>query len=450
MNDKQVRLLAGLDQFAEHLFGRTVDPVDVLEQHNDRGRPASRFQKRRQQVARAQTDQNAVESRQRGFRRLQTQQIKQQAQILRRMKLQPAKARIQLSRDFGRIVLGSDPESAAHDLKERQKRNLLAVGRAMPDQDEGLVGLKALQKFRHEARLAQTGLGDEVDHLKPLSRTAKRVVELRQFVVATDMRTEAPAERGVEARAPLANGVQSPDFLGLGLALDRLLPVEARVGEPFNETSCGVADHGAARRRQALKTRGKIDGIADGGESGGFPLDWRHHGDSRTHAGAHERTLAELGLHLIGCRRKSRVDRQGRAAGSERGVFLRLGDAEHGHDAVAGEAAHRAAVFANGPRQFFVDYSDETEGSLLAKSLHNRRVSDHVREKYRDLTPFTQRRRCARGSTFCIFHGGNAFTRASASASSEHSGPLAESWSHLMIDGCSPYEPMRQIFATAW
>ena len=70
------------------------------------------------------------------------------------MKLQPAKTRIQLSRDFGRIVLGSDPESAAHDLKERQKRNLLAVGRAMPDEDEGLVGLKAVQKFRHEARLA--------------------------------------------------------------------------------------------------------------------------------------------------------------------------------------------------------------------------------------------------------------------------------------------------------
>ena len=154
MNDKQVRLLVGLDQFAEHLFGRTVDPMDVLDHHNNRGRPASRFQKRRQQLARAQTDQNAVESRQRGFRRLQTQQIKQQAQILRRMKLQPAKTRIQLSRDFGRIVLGSDPESAAHDLKERQKRNLLAVGRAMPDEDEGLVGLKAVQKFRHEARLA--------------------------------------------------------------------------------------------------------------------------------------------------------------------------------------------------------------------------------------------------------------------------------------------------------
>jgi len=267
--------------------------------------------------------------------------------------------------------------------------------------------------------------------------------------VATHMGTEALAERGVEARPPLADGVQSPDFLGLGLALDRLFPLEARVSEPFNETSCGVADHGAARPRQALKTRGKIDGVTHGGESGGFPLDWRHHGDSRTDAGAHHRTLAELGLHLVSRCRKSRVDCQGRAAGSERGVFLRLGDAEHGHDAVAGEAAHRAAVFANGPRQFFVDYSDETEGSLLANSLRNRRVSDHVREKYRDLTPFAQIRRCTRGSTFCIFHGGNDLTRASASASSEHSGPFAESWSHLMIDGCSPYEPMRQIFATA-
>ena len=265
--------------------------------------------------------------------------------------------------------------------------------------------------------------------MKPLSRTAKRVVELRQFVVTTDMRAEAPSERGIEARAPLAHGVQSPDFLGLGLALDRFFPVEARVGEPFNETSCGVADYGAARPRQALKTRGKIDGIADGGKSGALPLDRRHHSDSRTHAGAHERTLAELGLHLIGCRRKSRVDRQGRAAGSEGGVFLRLGDAEHGHDAVAGEAAHRAAVFANGPRQLFVDYSDETEGSLLANSLRNRRVPDHVREKYRNLTPFAQRHRCARASIFCIFHGGNALTSASASASSEHSGPLAESWS---------------------
>ena len=173
MDDKQVRLPNGLDQFAEHLFGRAVDPVDVFEQQNDRGRPASRFQKRRQQVARAQTNQNAVESCQRAFRRLRTQQIEEQPQILRRVKLQPAKARIELPRDFGRIVLGSDPESAAHDLKERQKRDLLLVGRAMPDENEGLVGLKAMEKFRHEARLAQTGLGD--DHLKPLARTTERV-----------------------------------------------------------------------------------------------------------------------------------------------------------------------------------------------------------------------------------------------------------------------------------
>ena len=253
LDDEQVRLCADLDQFAEQLFRCAVDPVNVFKHQNHRGGAAFRLQQGRQQVARAQADQDAVESRQRSFRRFETQQIEQEAQILCRMQIQPAKARLELSRNFGRFVLRSDPESAAHDLEERQKRNLLTVARAVSREDKGFFGSQALQKLKHEACLAQTRLGDEVDHAKPVSRPAERVAQRRQFLIATDIRTEAPAKRGVESPGPLVNGHEPPEFLRFGLALDRVLSVEAHVDEPFDEASRRFADQAASRWRQGLK-----------------------------------------------------------------------------------------------------------------------------------------------------------------------------------------------------
>jgi hypothetical protein len=89
VDDEEVRMRVGLDQPTEQLFGRAINPVDVLDQEDDRRGAATRRQERRQQVARAQADQNAVEARERGFRR-KTEQIEQQAEIFGAMQLEPA------------------------------------------------------------------------------------------------------------------------------------------------------------------------------------------------------------------------------------------------------------------------------------------------------------------------------------------------------------------------
>ena len=140
VDDEEVRIRVGLDQSIEQLFGRAVDPVDVLEQEDDRRGAATRRQERGQQVARAQADQNAVEARKRGFRRVKTEQIEQQAKILGAAQLQCAQPRVDLARDPGWIVL-PDAEGVAHHLEEWQERNLLTVGCAMSGKDEGFVVL---------------------------------------------------------------------------------------------------------------------------------------------------------------------------------------------------------------------------------------------------------------------------------------------------------------------
>lgn len=53
LDNEQVGVVGGFDQFAEQLFRGTVDPVNVLEHENHRGGAASRSEQRRQEVARA-------------------------------------------------------------------------------------------------------------------------------------------------------------------------------------------------------------------------------------------------------------------------------------------------------------------------------------------------------------------------------------------------------------
>jgi hypothetical protein len=180
-----------------------------------------------------------------------------------------------------------------------------------------------------------------------------------------------------------------------------MFSLEARIDEPLNETSRRVADDGTAWRGQILQARGEVHRVAHGGRLGPLALDRRHHRDTRIHAHAHDRALPEPGFDL-GRRREGGADRQCCPACPEGCVLLRLRDAEHGHNAVAGEAAYRTAMSANDAGQLVVDRSDETEGFLLAKPLHNGGVSNHVGEEHGDLTPVAWNwcRRRALGGAF--------------------------------------------------
>ena len=95
------------------------------------------------------------------------------------MGLEPAKASLELVRNHRRIVFRSNTEGAAHDLEKRQEWSLLAVGCAMPLNNQGFLGLQTLQKFEYEARLAETRLADQVDRAQSVSRPLKRFAHLR-------------------------------------------------------------------------------------------------------------------------------------------------------------------------------------------------------------------------------------------------------------------------------
>jgi hypothetical protein len=77
-NDQTELGVAPDDRF-EHLLRDAVDPMQVLDHHDDLRETASGMQETMQQVARSKSDQDAVEAGKRSVRRLEAEKIEQQA-----------------------------------------------------------------------------------------------------------------------------------------------------------------------------------------------------------------------------------------------------------------------------------------------------------------------------------------------------------------------------------
>jgi hypothetical protein len=74
--------------------------MQVLEQQHDRREAAARREQGLQQVTRAQANQYAIEADERALRRLEAEQIEQQADIFKRMQTQQIKAAHEFAGDL--------------------------------------------------------------------------------------------------------------------------------------------------------------------------------------------------------------------------------------------------------------------------------------------------------------------------------------------------------------
>ena len=243
-----------------------------------------------------------------------------------------------VQRLLGRIPFG-DLRDLPHRLGERPEGDAVAVGKAATAEDRDLA-LDRADQLVDEARLADARLPD--DGRQPaaalLDRVAELTVELLELALAADhRRIEAPWPLGVLAHAHEPVRRHS---LGLALQLERLdlLDVDVVAYEAVRE----VSQQDLLRAGGLLEARRDVDGVA---RDEPLARGWIASDDLPcVHARAHREAdtpvtlelVVELGLRLLHVRRCSHC--------AQGVVLVHRRKAEHGHDRVADELLHDAAV----------------------------------------------------------------------------------------------------------
>ena len=220
--------------------------------------------------------------------------------------------------------------------------------------------------YRHELR-------------RPLVRT---VVEQRLDLAQLRSRPTNGASRPCDLsvpRTPETTAVRLPQrrqpLLALELERARLLVHDRLLGRPPRR----LADVDAARLRDRLDARGGVDEIA--GDHALGPRADRHRRFACEHARARPQFLR---ADLLAQRRHGRDEIERRADGPLRVVLGRHGRAPHGHDRVADELLHRAAVELDQPPAE-VEVAREQLANLLGIArLREAREADQVGEQHGD------------------------------------------------------------------
>ena len=164
VQEQESQLAFAVDDLAQNLLRHAIDPVQILDHHEDRREPAARLQQLHQKLARAQADQDTVEPRQRTIGDFEAKQMQQQTEVSGRVKTECGQPPLQFLRDVLLRFAGANPERAAHHFDEGKEGCLLAVGRAASRQDEDAVIADALAELVQEARLAHARLGHDIDN----------------------------------------------------------------------------------------------------------------------------------------------------------------------------------------------------------------------------------------------------------------------------------------------
>jgi hypothetical protein len=235
-------------------------------------------------------------------------------------------------------VLVVNSRGVANDLGKRPVRDAFAVLQTSPGQDLEVAADRG-EELGRQSRLADTGLADDGGRDGAGGGPSEPLAEELELGFPTDHRrveaASAGGRSGLDLREPVGG-----QRLGLALELERLdgLGGDGVADEPEG----GLADQDLARRGGLLEAGGHVDGIP---------------GDERLPA------ARVAGHDLAGVDADPKRDRGAVAAlellvqvlqallhlpsgpnGAEGVVLMCEGDAEDGHDGIADELLHRAAV----------------------------------------------------------------------------------------------------------
>src|SRR5208337_948420 len=212
-----------------------VEPLKVLEHHDQRRQPTARLQQLPQEIACAQADQQAVEPLQGPPRGFETEQIEQEADTFRGPEAEPIETFVELACGHCLNVARRQAERPTYDLDECAERRLLPVRRAVTDQDPYALPHDLPDEFMHKARLADAGLANDVEDPDVGADRVEAELQFLQFAVASDVGREPALNLGVKPRRPLSDGVKPIGLLRIGLAFDLMLAKAAGLDQPVNK-----------------------------------------------------------------------------------------------------------------------------------------------------------------------------------------------------------------------
>ncbi len=266
-DDQDCPVLCPIDQEIDHLTGRRVDPVQILECDHQRllARKAEEMIDQRRDgrillLLRRQLQWRIAVTGRNG------QQRGKQRRNLLDVAMSGSDRGLQARQRLHGRILAIETERVFELLGERIERRGGVIGRALERDLSMAVTGDPFEDFLDDARLADAGLA-ELDHDLALALLGLLPAphQQRNLLLAVDERGQPRAHRGGEAGLHPRGAHHVPS---LGLLRDALQRVDAEIAVvelPLQQRLGRRGNHHAVGRRQTLQPRGEIDGFSDRG-----------------------------------------------------------------------------------------------------------------------------------------------------------------------------------------
>ena len=389
------RVLQVVDEPREVLVGRRVDPVQVLDDDQQRPPAAGLEQHETQRVQRALA--HALQRRvvERGEAVLDAEQLQQQRRALLGVQPQRLQRRARLGRHRVRRVALLDAALAAHEIEDRQVGNRRAVRAAARLQRRHLDAAERAPELVEQPRLAAAGVADDAHQAAaPGLRLGQQLAEPAQLALAPHEAPERALGGVLEGRLPRRH---ADDLVGgdrIALALDGERTGRQQPQLAPHQTRGGLGDQDLAGRGGLLQPGGDVGRVADGGVvHAQVVADGADHDEARVESHAHGQLGArpEAGVRAAILQRTADLEGgHGRAAGV---VLVGQRRAEQRHEAVAEELVDGALVAMDLGQRQLEESIEQIVHRVGAEPLGQRGRADQVAEQHGDRLPLAGQRR---------------------------------------------------------
>src|SRR5713226_8510438 len=263
---QDLRRRKALDDSVEQRLRLPVDPVEVLEYHDQRLDLRFAQKKSFEAVERALPSLRRIES----HPFFVVDRNIEECQERWQRRLERAVEREQLAghplADPSLVVRRFDLEVRSQQLDHRQVARRLAVGDGPGLDDQTALGAVRVRELPEQPRLAHAGLTDYGDHLALAGLRLREGGEQSIHLgVAADEGGQTPGRRGLQARAYRARPGQLEDLGGRRQPLDRDCPERLDSDETLRKVQRVRRQQNRARVGHLLHARGEVRSLSHGG-----------------------------------------------------------------------------------------------------------------------------------------------------------------------------------------
>jgi len=374
------------DALRQQLLRGRVDPVRVLEQHENGLAPGERQELRDEHLQRPALALLGREvGRRIARRRGDREQVGEQRHGVRgRPRLGQGLQLLQPH--LGGIVrpdAGGVEQLGDHGVE----RAVAVIGRALVADRQVLAVVHIVAQHLRDPRLAHARVGGQQHDLALAGpRGVPALPEQGDLRLAADDREQHAPVHGLEPRTRVALPEHAPHAGGPGDAFEVVQAEIVQDEQLAQEPPRLRSDHDAIHRRCRLQPRGQVHDLArDDGLAHPAVLD--HLAEERGAAGdrdpyGHEPAARRCDLP------DAAGDRQCSADSTFRGVLVGARVAEEGEDGIAHEAVEEAVEAADRARDAVLELADDPGHLLGIETPRQLGRADQVAQQHRDLAPF--------------------------------------------------------------